>query len=93
LTKKTSFELATVVYWRYSTADGIYSTAGNVIRPGFNSDARFIGTQLEATLTHRFSRELEASLVYEIFFPGKFIEDSGPDEIVHFVGIELLYRF
>jgi hypothetical protein len=44
-------------------------------------------------LTHRFSREFEVSAVYEVFLPGRFIEESGPDEVVHFVGIELLYRF
>jgi hypothetical protein len=93
LTDKTALELAAVVYWRYSTDDGIYNTPGNVIRPGFNSDARFIGTQLEAALTHKFSREFEASATYEIFFPGTFIEETGPDEVVHFVGVELLYRF
>jgi hypothetical protein len=93
LTSKTALELAAVVYWRYSTNDGIYNTPGNVIRTGFDTDARFIGTQLEAALTHEFSRELEAAATYEIFLPGSFIKDSGPDEIVHFVGIELLYRY
>ena len=93
LTEQTALELAAVVYWRYSTDDGVYNTGGNLLRPGFNSDARFIGTQLEAALIHKFSRELEASATYEIFFPGTFIEDTGPDEIVHFVGVELLYRF
>jgi len=93
LTNKTTLELASVFYWRYSTNDGIYNTPGNVIRPGFNSDARFIGTQLEALLTHRFSREFEVTAAYEVCLPGRFIEESGPDEVVHFVGIELLYRF
>jgi hypothetical protein len=93
LTNKTALELASVLYWRYSTNDGIYNTPGNVVRTGFDTDARFIGTQLEAALTHRFSRELEVSATYEIFLPGKFIENSGADEVVHFVGIELLYRF
>jgi hypothetical protein len=93
LTNKTAFELASVFYWRYSTNDGIYNTPGNVIRPGLNSDARFIGTQLEAVLTHRFSREFEVTATYEVFLPGTFIEESGPDKIVHFVAIELLYRF
>ena len=93
LTDKTSFELASVFYWRFSTNDGIYDTPGNVIRPGFDSDDRFIGTQLETALTHRFGRELEVSATYEIFLPGTFIEHTGPDEVVHFLGIELLYRF
>ena len=93
LTNKTLLEWASVLYWRYSTNDGIYNTPGNVIRTGFDTEARFIGTQFEATLTHRFSRELEASATYEIFLPGKFVEESGPEEVVHFLGIELLYRF
>lgn len=93
LTDKTALDLAAVVYWRYSTDDGIYGNGGNVIRAGFDSDARFIGTQLEAALTHKFSRELQASATYEIFLPGTFVEGSGADETVHFVGVELLYRF
>jgi len=48
--------------------------------------------QLEAVLTHRFSREFEVTAAYEVFLPGRFIEDTGPDEVVHFVAIELLYR-
>jgi hypothetical protein len=93
LTNKTTVDLASVFYWRYSTNDGIYNTGGNVIRPGFDSDARFVGTQFEAGLTHRFNRELEVSACYEVFLPGAFIEDTGPNEVVHFVGIELLHRF
>jgi hypothetical protein len=38
------------------------------------------------------SRELGASVTYEVFLPGAFIENSGPGEIVHFVEIELLFR-
>ena len=80
-------------YWRYSTDDGIYDNAGNVIRDGLGSDERFIGTQLEAMVTFAIARELEASAAYGVFLPGQFIDDTGPDEVVHFVGIELSYRF
>ena len=93
LTSKTDIDFAAVAYWRYSTNDGIYNTGGNLIRPGFDSNARFVGTQFEAGVTHRFSRELEVSAAYELFLPGPFVEDTGPDEVVHFVGIELLHRF
>jgi hypothetical protein len=93
LTSKTALELAAVAYWRYSTNDGIYNMPGTVIRTGFDTDARFIGTQLEAALTHKFSRELDVSATYEIFLPGNFVENTGPDEVVHFLGIELRYRF
>ena len=93
LTKKTTVDLASVLYWRYSTNDGIYNTGGNVVRPGFNSDARYRRDAIGSGLTYKFSRELEVSATYELFLPGPFIEDSGPDEVVHFVGIELLLRF
>ena len=35
----------------------------------------------------------ESSATNETFLPGVFVEDSGPDKVVHFIGIELLYRF
>ena len=93
LSERLALDLASAVFWRYSTDDGIYDNAGNVIRTGLDSDERFIGTQLEATLTYTLSRELEASATYGIFLPGSFIEETGPGEVVHFIGIELTYRF
>jgi hypothetical protein len=39
-----------------------------------------------------FSRELEVSAAYGVFVPGTFVEQSGPDDVVHFIGIELVYR-
>lgn len=93
LTDQLALDLASAFYWRFSRDDGIYDNGGNLIRDGLDSDDRYIGTQLEAVLTYTFSREIELSLAYGVFLPGRFIEDTGPQETAHFVGIELLYRF
>ena len=93
LSSKLAIDLTSVFYWRYSTEDGIYDNTGTVMREGLESDDRYIGTQFEAVITYAVSRELEASAAYSVFFPGSFIKETGPEEVVHFVGIELLYRF
>lgn len=93
LTEKLALDLAAVFYWRYSTRDGVYDNAGEVIRDGLRSRERYIGTQLEAFLTYAASREVEVSAAYSVFLPGRFVEDTGPDEAVHFVALELIYRF
>ncbi len=93
ITNQLALDLASVFYWRYSREDGIYDNAGNVIRDGLESREWYIGTQLEASLTYSLSREIEASAAYGVFLPGRVIEETGPDEVVHFVGVELLYRF
>jgi hypothetical protein len=84
---------AAVLYWRESTGDGVYDFGGNLIRSDMGSDARFIGTQAEVVLTYEHSRNLDALLSYSLFEPGDYIEDTGPNETVHFVGAELRFWF
>ena len=93
LSDKLSLELAAAFYWRYSERDGVDDNAGNLIRDGLGSHERFIGTQLEAMLTYAPSREIEASAAYGMFLPGHFIEETGPSEVVYFIGCEVVYRF
>jgi len=93
LTGKLTLDVASVFYWRYSTHDGIYDNAGNVIRDGADSGKRFIGSQLEALFTYAFIREIEASASYSVFIPGSFIDDTGPGKVVQFVGLEVGYKF
>jgi hypothetical protein len=69
LTDTLTLELASVFYGRFSRDDGIYDNAGNVIREGFDTRERFIGTQLEAVVSYAISRELEASAAYGAFLP------------------------
>jgi hypothetical protein len=84
---------AAVLYWRESTGDGIYDLGGNLIRDDGESGARFIGTQAEVVLTYEYNRNLNASLSYSQFYPGSFIEDTGPSKTVDFLGAELQLQF
>jgi Alginate export len=93
LSEKWSLSLASVLYWRESTGDGIYGTAGQLLRPDGGSDARFIGSQFDVVVDYAPARFLEMSLGYSVLAPGAFIEDTGPDETVQFLGLEVLFRF
>lgn len=84
---------AGVFYWRESTGDAIYDIGGNVIRDEGGTDARFIGSQAEIVLTYEYNRNVNALLSYSEFFPGSFIDDTGPSKTVHFVGAELQLQF
>jgi hypothetical protein len=93
LSESVTLDLATAFYWRYSTDDGIYANSGRLLRADSGSDARYIGTQAEASLIWSPDRYLEVLVSYGIFSAGPFIEETGPDEVVHFVGIEARYWF
>jgi hypothetical protein len=82
-----------VLYWRESTGDGIYDVGGNLIRDDGGSDERFIGTQAEVVLSYEVSRNLNAMISYSQFYPGAFIEDTGPSKIVDFIGTEIQAQF
>ena len=82
-----------VLYWRESTGDGIYDFGGNLIRDDGGSDERFIGTQGEVVLSYEFNRNLNAMVSYSRFYPGAFIEDTGPSKTVDFVGTEINLQF
>jgi len=84
---------AGVFYWRESTGDGIYGFGGNVIRGDGGSDERFIGAQGEVVLTYEYNRNLNALLSYSRFYPGAFIDDTGPSKTVDFVGAEINLQF
>lgn len=88
-----SLSVASVFYWRESTGDGIYDVGGNLIRGDGGSKARFIGTQVEVGLAYEYSRNLDFSVSYSQFHPGRYIEDTGPSATIHFVGAEVRFWF
>ena len=44
-------------------------------------------------LSYDFSRHLNVSFGYSHFFPGTFIDQSGPNEDVDFVYVPVQYTF
>jgi hypothetical protein len=84
---------AAVLYWRESLGDGIYGTPGNILRSAGTSRARYIGTQADVVLGWEATRNLSFEVAYSVFEPGPFMKDTGPSNVVHFIGAETLVRF
>jgi hypothetical protein len=94
LTEKLQLTNNVAFYWRQSDDDGVYALGGmDLLRADTGTDARYIGTQAELLLEYQVNRHLSAAASYSIFTAGDFIEDTGADDTIHFVGLELIYRF
>jgi hypothetical protein len=85
--------LSTAAYWRESTNDGIYAIPGNIVRSGKNSAARFIGTQVELSVSWQATPELNLTASASAFEPGRFIRETGPAKTITMVGLSANYRF
>jgi Alginate export len=93
LNKNWTLDLATVFYWRESLGDGIYGPGGDLVRPSDDSGSRYIGTQADVTLGWQPVAWFSAALSYSVFVPGLFIQDTGPSNTAHFVGVEAMLKF
>ena len=85
--------LTGAAYWRQSTGDGIYAIPGFLVRSGEDSDARFIGTQIELTVAWQATPELNLTVSASAFEPGTFIRETGPARTIGMVGAMANYRF
>ncbi|EJL29320.1 alginate export family protein [Novosphingobium sp. AP12] len=93
LTPTVSAGLAAAAFWRYSRGDGVYDIPGNLVRAAGDSRARFIGSEVEATLAWQATAELELSASLSAFRPGAFIRETGSAETIHMLGLESNFRF
>jgi hypothetical protein len=83
------------IFWRYSTADGLYDPGGNVLRRPAGSGASFVGHQPSVGVEWDLGRHTTLSASYAHFFAGDFIKQSAPPsgKDVDFVAVWLTYRF
>lgn len=88
-----TISLSASAYWRESTDDGIYAMSGNLLRSGKESDARYIGKQLELAVSWQATPELNLSASASIFDAGRFIRETGPAETTRMVGVSANFRF
>lgn len=93
LAPTVSAGIAAAAYWRQSRSDGIYDIPGNLIRAAGDSRARFIGTEVEATVAWQATAEMELSMSVSAFAPGAFIRDTGSARTIHMLGLESNFRF
>lgn len=63
------------------------------MRSGKDSDARFIGTQVEIAVAWQATPELNLAASVGVFDPGTFIRETGPSQVIKLVGVMANYRF
>jgi hypothetical protein len=93
LAPTVSAGVAAAAYWRMSRTDGVYDIPGNLVRAPGDSRARFIGTEVEATVAWQATAELELSASVSAFAPGAFIRQTGPAKTIRMLGLESNFRF
>lgn len=93
LTKRLSLTTEVDTFWRESLNDGIYGIAGNLVRTGRLSRARYIGTQASAKVEFQADRHTSFLLEYLHFFPGPFLQQTPPARNVNFVTAWVAYKF
>ncbi|MES2496588.1 MAG: alginate export family protein [Pseudomonadota bacterium] len=87
-----SLGIAAMAYWRTFRADGVYDIPGNLIRAAGTARDRFIGKEIEATLSWQATPELELSTSLSAFEAGGFIRQTGPARTIGMLGLEANFR-
>jgi hypothetical protein len=80
-------------FWRESDRDALYNKSSGVIRPGNTTTARYVGAETDFYTTYNFDRHILVYGGYSHFFPGDFIEKTGPDEGSDFFYTAIQYTF
>ena len=93
LTRKASTNTNVELLWRQAKEDGVYNIAGILTHAPGNTNARFIGSQIQQEIDYAFTRHLSGSLAYEHFFIGKFLKESQPGHSLNFISPQLTYNF
>lgn len=88
-----ALSLTGVAYWRQSDRDGIYAIPGLLVRSGRDSDARFIGKQIELAASWQATAQLNLTASLSAFDPGPFIRDTGPARTIRMAGAQTTFRF
>jgi hypothetical protein len=79
--------------WRESLGDGIYGVGGNFVRAGHPSDGRYVGSQPTTVLYWAIQRHLGMIVIYTHFFPGPFLQSTGPHAAVDQISGWLDFKF
>lgn len=81
------------VFWRYDDADALYNAGGSVVRGPGGSGSRFVGSEIDLVARYAIDKRTTLEGGYSHFFPGSFLEDTGPSSSMDWVYLQLSYRF
>jgi hypothetical protein len=88
-----SAELVVHHFRRAGRADGLFSAGGALLRAGDPSASRAVGEEIDVTLAYRFDAHLQLGGGYAHFFPGAFVEQTGPHASVDFAYLFAQFTF
>jgi len=80
-------------FWRDSDRDALYNKSGGVLRRGDTTTARYVGAETDLLVTYSFDRHILLYGGYSHFFPGDFIEKTGPSKDSDFFYTAIQYTF
>ena len=78
---------------RPGRADGLYAASGALLRAGDPNAARAVGEEIDLSFAYRFDAHLTIGGGYAHFFPGRFLEQTGPSRNVDFGYLLAQYTF
>jgi len=91
--KDLTLSLQQYFFWRASDQDALYNKSGGILRPGTTTTARYVGAELDLLANYSFTRHLLGYVGYSHFFPGEFIDKTGPSKSSDFVYAAFQYTF
>jgi hypothetical protein len=79
---------------RESLQDGVYGLGVNLLRPGSENQARYIGTQPSVGIYWQVDRHFSLSGAYTHFSVGPFLTESAtPGRDVNYAAVWATYKF
>jgi hypothetical protein len=79
--------------WRDSLRDGIYNAGNVLLRDGNHSNKRFVGIQPELDIRWQVDRHLVLRGIYNYFFAGPYLRETGPGDDIRYIGFMATYLF
>ena len=81
------------LFWRQSDDDAVYNAAGGVLRADTGTDRTYVGSEIDLLLNWQFDRHWSGYVGYSHFFPGGFIQATGPSDDIDFFYAALQFTF
>lgn len=81
------------IYWRTSTADGVYSTDLRVLLPPSVGEGHYVGTNPGVVVVWQLTRHLQMQGAITRFIPGQFLQGTFVSNGFGFYSVTSRYRF
>jgi hypothetical protein len=88
-TERLSLTADVDFFWRLEKGDGLYGPGGALLLAGAASGERYVGAEFSANATWQLNPSLGLTVIYARFFPGAFVETTGPGATIDFVEVTL----